>query len=122
MSLGSSCFSPRTSFATAAAQTFAWALAENADFGMAPAIEASAMTWILGRSLDSNVAGSIGHQPVRSATPAVSAMRAAFCGGMTLATSALCRAKSVTSVIAPTPTEVTWPPFDNDIHAQFGYR
>src|SRR5215831_15617745 len=120
MSLGSPGLSPVSSFATAAAQTFAWALAENADFGMAPAIEASATTWMLGCSLDSNVAGSIGHQPVRSATPAVSAMRAAFCGGMTLATSALCRAKSVTSVIAQTSTEVTLPPFDNDIHSRFG--
>src|SRR6201993_5537488 len=91
MSLGSSGLPPASSLATAAAHALAWAFAENADFGIAPAIEASPTTWTLGCSLDSNVAGSIGHQPVRSATPAISAMRAAFCGGMTLATSALWR-------------------------------
>src|SRR5262249_3980509 len=111
---------PATSFATAAAQTLAWALAENADFGIAPAIEASPMTWTFGCSLDSNVAGSIGHQPVRSAAPALSAMRAACRGEMTWATSALCRPKSVTSVIAPTSTEVTLPPLDSDTHSRFG--
>src|ERR1700746_114265 len=108
------------SFATAAAQTLACALAENADFGIAPAIEASPTTWTLGCSLDSNVAGSIGHQPLRSATPAISAMRAAFCGGMTFATSALWRPKSVTRVISATATEVTLPPFDSDTHSRLG--
>src|SRR5260370_35361941 len=91
MSLGSSGVTPARSFATAAAQTLAWPLAENADFGIAPAIEASPTTWILGCNLDSNVTASIGHQPVRSATPTISAMRPAFCGGMTFVTSALCR-------------------------------
>ena len=42
--------------------------------------------------------GSTGHQPVRSATPAAAAMRPARCGGMTLATSALCSPNSVTKV------------------------
>src|SRR2546427_12455282 len=93
MSLGSSGLPPASSFATAAAHTLAWAFAENADFGIAPAIEASPTTWTLGCSLDSNVAGAIGHQPVRSATPALSAVRAALCGGMTIAESALWRAE-----------------------------
>src|ERR1700751_6184590 len=97
------------SFATAAAQTLACALAENADFGIAPAIEASPTTWTLGCSLDSNVGGSIGHQPVRSATPAISAMRAAFCGGMTLATSALWRPQSGASGIAAAATQGAFP-------------
>src|SRR5262249_49368884 len=101
-------------------QTLAWALAENADFGIAPAIAASPTTCMLGCSLDSKVAGSIGHQPGRSATPAISAMRPAFCGGMTFATPALCRAKTGNSVIAPTSTEVTLPPFDNDTHSRLG--
>src|SRR5499425_3354127 len=120
MSLGSPGLPPASSVATAAAQTLACAFAENADVGMAPAIEASPMTWTLGCSLDSNVAGSIGHQPVRSVAPAISAMRAAFCGGMTLATSALYRPKSAKSVIEPTSTEVTLPPFDSDTHSRFG--
>src|SRR5260221_5148600 len=120
MSLGLGGVRPARSFGTAAAQTLAWALAENADFGIAPAIEASPTTWILGCNLDSNVTASIGHQPVRSATPTISAMRPAFCGGMTFATSALWRSKSVISVIAPTSTEVTLPPFDNDTHSRLG--
>ena len=48
-----------------------------------------------------------------SATPASSAMLPAFCGGMTLATAALCLPKSVTSVMSPTSTEVTLPPPDS---------
>ena len=73
----------------AAAQTLAWALAAKADFGMPPMIAASPSTWMPGRSVDSKVTGSTGHQPVRSATPACAAMAPAFCGGMTLATAAL---------------------------------
>ena len=91
---------PASSLTMAAAHTLACALAENADFGMPPAMVASPSTWMLGTRLDSNVTGSIGHQPVASATPATSAMRPAFCGGMTLATAALCLPKSVTSVIS----------------------
>ncbi len=44
------------------------------------------MTWVLGTSFEANVVGSIGHQPVLSAAPAISAIRPAFCGGMTFAT------------------------------------
>ena len=44
------------------------------------------MTWILGTSVEAKVTGSIGHQPVLSAAPAISAMRPALCGGITLAT------------------------------------
>src|SRR5258707_14219059 len=110
MSLGSSGVPPARSFATAAAQTLAWALAENADFGIAPAIEASPTTWILGCNLDSNVTASIGHQPVRSATPTISAMRPAFCGGMTIATAALWRAERAVSFHGPTSTGGAPPP------------
>ena len=60
--------------------------AADADFGMPPPKQASPMTWILGTSFEAKVTGSIGHQPVLSAAPAISAMRPAFCGGMTLAT------------------------------------
>ena len=49
---------------------------------------------------NSNVTGSIGHQPVRSATPAISAMRPAFCGGMMLATVGLYLSKSVDEGLA----------------------
>jgi hypothetical protein len=38
---------------TAAAQTLAWALAAKADFGIAPAIAASPMTWMLACRRDS---------------------------------------------------------------------
>jgi len=51
-----------------------------------------------GCRVDSKATGSTGHQPVRSATPARAAMAPAFCGGITLATAALWRAKSVTKV------------------------
>src|SRR5207249_683117 len=84
--------------ASAASQVLAWEFAAKADFGIAPAIAASPMTWMPACSFDSNVTGSIGHHPLRSVTPATSAMRPAFCGGMTLATFAWCRPKSVTSV------------------------
>ena len=52
MSFGVSGFSPRASFATATAQTLAWALAANADFGIAPAMAASPMTWMFGTSFE----------------------------------------------------------------------
>src|SRR5262249_60940127 len=110
MSLGSYGLPPVRSLATAAAQTLAWALAEKADFGMAPAIEASPMTWMLGCSLDSNVAGSIGHQPLRSAAPALSAMRPAFCGGVTLAPPGLCPPETGAPGHLPSPRPVSAPP------------
>src|SRR5829696_1684010 len=102
MSFGSAGVPPLSRAAIAAAQTLAWALAVNADFGIAPAIDASPMTWMLGCSFDSKLTGSIGHQPVRSAAPAASAMRPARCGGMTFATA------------------VTLPPADSDTHSRFG--
>ena len=76
------------------------------------------MTWMLGCSVDSNVTGSIGHQPVRSATPATSAMRPAFCGGTMLATAALWRPNSVTTVLVAGSTDVTLPPFDSETHSR----
>src|ERR1700724_3636282 len=106
MSFGSLGFSPRASVATAAAQALACELAANADFGIAPAMAASPMTWMFGFKRDSKVTGSIGHQPLRSATPASSAMRPALCGGMTLATLALWWAKSVVSVLVGASTEL----------------
>ncbi len=44
-------------------------------------------------------------------------MRPAFCGGMTLATFAWCRPKSVTSVRVAASTEVTLPPLDSGTHS-----
>src|SRR5215470_12884017 len=85
MSLGWLGGSPASSFTIAAAQTFACALAANADLGMPPAMIASPSTWMFGTRLDSNVTGSIGHQPVLSATPATWARRAALREGVTLA-------------------------------------
>ena len=58
-----------SSTATAAAQTLAWAFAAKADFGIAPAIAASPITWMFGCRVEAKLTGSIGHQPVRSATP-----------------------------------------------------
>ena len=58
----------------AAAQIFPSALAAEAAFGIAPAMAASPITWIFGTNCDSNVIGSTGHHPVRSATPAVDAI------------------------------------------------
>src|SRR5580704_3908266 len=121
ISLGVSGLSPRTSFATATAHTLAWALAANADFGIAPAMAASPTTWMPGTCRDSNVTGSVGHQPERSVTPAMVAMRPAFCGGITLATSALCLSKSVASVLVAGSTEATLPPADSDTHSIMGY-
>jgi hypothetical protein len=107
----------RRRLATAAAQTFAWALAEKADFGMPPAMDASPVTWMLGCSRDSKVTGSIGHHPLRSATPAACAIQPARCGGITFATCALCRPNSVTSVISRASTSVTLPPEDSGTHS-----
>src|SRR5439155_19853044 len=97
----------------------AWRLGANADCGMAPAMQASPITWILGCNVDSNVTGLMGHQPVRSATPAVSAMRPAFCGGTILATAARWRPNSVTTVLVAGSTEVTLPPFESDTHSRW---
>ena len=80
---------PEIRLATAPAQALASAFAADADFGMPPPMQASPMTWMLGTSFEANVTGSIGHQPVWSAAPAMVAMRPAFCGGMTLATCAI---------------------------------
>src|SRR5271163_3289088 len=110
MSFGVPGVSPRASFATATAQTLAWALAAKADFGIAPAMQASPTTWMLGTMRDSNVTGSVGHQPERSVVPAISAMRPAFCGGMTLATSALYLSKSAAAAMAAGPPGATLPP------------
>src|SRR5258708_30670698 len=85
---------PASRATMAAAQTLAWALAANAAFAIAPMMAASPSTWMPGCIVDSNVTGSTGHQPVRSATPAWVAMAAAFCGGGTMATDALWLSKS----------------------------
>ena len=52
-----------------------------------------------------------------SATPAWAAMAPAFCGGITLATAALWRAKSVTKVSVAGSTDVTLPPWLSDTHS-----
>src|SRR5947209_11985327 len=120
MSFGSGGFSPRSRIATAAAQAFACEFAAKADFGIAPAIAASPITWMFGWNFDSNVTGSIGHQPLRSAIPAASAMREARCGGITLPTSALWSPNSVAKVFVAGSTEVTLPPDDKDTHSRLG--
>src|SRR5579884_1585543 len=91
--------------------------AADAERGIAPANAASPITWMLGCNLDSNVTGSTGHQPVRSATPAISAACPATCGGMIFATSALYLSKSVDKVRLGTSTEVSGPPTDTEIHS-----
>src|SRR5258707_559807 len=96
----------------AAAQTLACALAANPAFGIAPAIQASPMTWMLGCKVDSKLNGSTGHHPVRSATPARSAMCPAFCGGTILATAGVNLLKSVMTVMEAGSTLVTLPPDD----------
>ena len=101
----------------AAAQTLAWALAAKADFGIAPMIAASPMTCTPGRKVDSNAHGSTGHHKLRSATPATVAIRPARCGGITLATAALCSTNSVFSVMVAGSTEMTLPPFDSGTHS-----
>src|SRR6185437_1564771 len=89
LSVGAAGVLPVASAAIASAQIFACTCAAEAARGIAPAIAASPITCTLRCSFDSNVTGSTGHQPVRSATPASSAAWPAFCGGMTLATAAL---------------------------------
>ena len=75
------------------------------------------MTWTFGADQDSNVTGSMAHHPVLSAAPAIAAIRPAFCGGITLATCAVCLPKSVISVLVDGSTEVTLPPCDSDTHS-----
>ena len=53
--------------------------------------------------------------------PAISAMRPAFCGGMTLATAAFTLSKSVATVLVAGSTEETLPPIDSETHSRFGY-
>src|SRR4026207_883237 len=100
---------------------------------MAPARQASPMTWMFGADLDSKVTGSIAHQPVLSVAPAISAMRPARCGGIqlapwaaggaarwggiTLATWAGWLPKSVISVLVAGSTAFTLPPCDSDTHS-----
>jgi hypothetical protein len=86
ISFGETGVSPRRSFTTAAAQNLCLRICGESRFRHATAIAASPITWMLGCSRDSNVTGSIAHHPVWSATPARSAIRPAFWGGMTLAT------------------------------------
>src|SRR5215471_14843987 len=117
MSLPDVGVSPASIVATAAAQALPWALAAKADFAMAPLIAASPITWMFRCNDDSKVTGSIGHQPVRSATPAACAIAPAFCGGTTLATAAVWRAKSVTSVLVAGSTLITLPSFDRGTHS-----
>ena len=84
---------------------------------MAPARQASPMTWMFGADFDSKLTGSIAHQPVLSVAPAISAMRPARCGGMTLATWAVWLPKSVISVLVAGSTAFTLPPCESDIHS-----
>src|SRR4051794_13012230 len=99
------------------AQILACEFAADAERGIAPASAASPMTCMFDCNLDSNVTGSTGHQPVRSATPAISAARPAFCGGMMLATSAWYLSKSVETVRLATSTDASVPPTETDTHS-----
>ena len=45
------------------AATLAWLLAENADFGMSPGMQASPTTKMLASILDCMLSGSIGQKP-----------------------------------------------------------
>src|SRR5262249_57924993 len=80
---------PAMSLTMAAAHSLACELAAAAERGIAPAMAASPITWMFGCSFDSNVTGSTGHQPVRSATPAIWASCPAFCGGAEVGAPAL---------------------------------
>ncbi len=53
----------------------------EADLGMPPMMAESPMTWMPGCKVDSKATGSTGHQPVRSATPAIWAMVPASAAG-----------------------------------------
>src|SRR5258708_24396347 len=117
MSFGTAGWPPAISVATALAHALACALAENADFGMPPAIQASPMTWILRTNLDSNVTGSIAHHPLLSAAPAIVAIWPAFCGGITFATCAVYLSKYVISVLVDGSTEVTLTPCESETHS-----
>ena len=78
---------PASRLTIAAAQALPCACAAEADFGMPPAMAGVADDMDIRAQLRvQRSTGSIGHQPVLSAAPAISAMRPAFCGGMTLAT------------------------------------
>ena len=65
--------SPRMAFAA----TFAWLFAENPDFGIEEATDASPKTWILESAFDAIVAGTIGAQSP-SVTPALCAIMPAL--------------------------------------------
>src|SRR5581483_2128820 len=66
---------PARPFTMAVALALPCALAAAADFGMPPPRQASPITCTSGKSFDANVIGSIGHQPVLSAAPAICALR-----------------------------------------------
>ena len=85
--------------ATAAAQIFAFFdCAEAADFGIAAEHRGIADHMDTGLQRRFECCGITGHHRVRSVTPAASAIAPAFCGGITLATSAFIVPKSVTKL------------------------
>src|SRR3981081_1203882 len=100
---------PVSTDARAKAHAFAWLFAEKADFGISPAMIASPTRWMLGCSVDSNVTGSTGHHPDRSARPICCARCPAFWAGMTLATAALTVSSAVITERALTSTALTPP-------------
>jgi len=114
---GGNASSPVSAARTANAQTFAWLFAENADLGMSPAMQASPRTWMSGFIRDCRVAGTIGHQPDASVSPACCAIAAAACGGTMLATAARWVASSVVTVIAAGSTATTLPPNSPGTHS-----
>src|SRR3954468_9273029 len=84
----------------AAAATLPCALADEPDFGIAPAIEASPMTWTFVALVAAKVMGSTGHHPLSPGGAADCAMAPAGCGGMMLTTSPFWLPKPHFTVIA----------------------
>ena len=75
---------------------------------------------MFGCSFDSNVTGSIGHQPVRSATPASSAMRAGLLRRDDVGDVGLVAAEVGDQRLVAGSTEVTLPPVESETHSRFG--
>src|SRR5215212_10677949 len=94
----------------AAAATLPCALADEPDLGIAPAIEASPMTWTFSALVEAKVMGSTGHHPLSAERPADRAMAPARCGGMRLTTSPFWLPKPHFTVIAAGSTLSTLPP------------
>jgi hypothetical protein len=84
------------------AATLPWELAENADLGMAPALQASPITWMPGTRCDSKLTWFTGHHFRSSPTsPAWWAIAPAFWGGIRFTTSPFTVSTPVSTVRVP---------------------